>query len=58
MCEILVSHNCAVQHSGLLGCGTVLLDDLVPTCLWDCNASSSSSPRGFLKMKVLHSFEM
>jgi len=38
MCEILVSHNCAIQHSGLLGCGTVLLGESVPTCLWDCNA--------------------
>jgi len=38
MCEILVSHNSAVQHSGLLGCDTVLLDELVPPLLWDCNA--------------------
>jgi hypothetical protein len=38
MCEILVSHSCAVQHSVHLGCGTVLLDKSVPAYLWDCNA--------------------
>ena len=38
MCEIVVPYSCAVQHSCLLGCGTVLLNKLVPACLWDCNA--------------------
>ena len=36
--KILGSCNCAVHHSGLLGCDTVLLDELVPTRLWGRNA--------------------